>query len=138
VIDDLRRQQVRSVDEYVIPERRNLGFVGLANSLAAYARRALATPESEVRSDDWDLRVFGHTGTLSFGLISQPWLRQLSKSWAADDLPRRRIRPGRRTSGGLAVRHHIGCVAMLSESLRLRPDRGECPGALGRATWRRS
>jgi len=133
VVDDLRRQQVRSVDEYVIPERRNLGFVGLANSLAAYARRALATPESEVRGDDWDLRVFGHTGTLSFGLISQPWLRQLSKSWAADDLPRRRIRPGRRTSGGLAVRHHINCVAMLSESLRLRPDRGECPGALGRA-----
>ena len=133
VIDNLRRQQVSSLDEYVIPEQRNLGFVGLAHSLAAYARRALATPESEVAGDDWDLRVFGHTGTLSFGPISQLWLRQLSKSWAADDLPRRRIRPGRHTSGGLAVRHHIGCVVMLSESLRLRPDQGERPGELGRA-----
>ncbi|MDQ6783051.1 MAG: tyrosine-type recombinase/integrase [Actinomycetota bacterium] len=133
VVDDLRRQQVRSIDAYVVPERRNLGFVGLANSLAAHARRALATPESEVRRDHWDLQVFGHTGTLSFAAISQPWLREVAKAWAADDLPRRRIRAGRRTSGGLAVRHHIGCVAMLSESLRLRPDRGEHPGPLGRA-----
>ena len=133
VVDDLRRQQVASIDEYVIPQRRNLGFLGLVHSLAAYARRALATPESEVRGDDWDLRVFGHAGTLSFGSISQPWLRQLCKVWAADDLPRRRIRPGRRTSGGNAVRHYIGCVVMLSESLRLRADRGDHPGALGRA-----
>ena len=85
VIDDLRRQQVSSLDEYVIPEQATPGFVGLAHSLAAHARRALATPESEVAGDDWDLRVFGHTGTLSFGRISQPWLRELSKSWAADD-----------------------------------------------------
>jgi integrase len=133
VVDDLRRQQVASLDAYVIPESRNLGFVGLANSLTAHARRALATPESEIAGDDWDLRVFGHSGTLTFAGISQPWLRQLSRSWAADDLPRRRIRPGRRTSGGLAVRHHIGCVVMLSESLRLRPDGGERPGALDRA-----
>jgi len=70
VIDDLRRQQASSLDGYVIPEHRNLGFVGLARSLAAYARRALATPESEVAGDDWDPRVFGHTGTLSLGAIS--------------------------------------------------------------------
>jgi hypothetical protein len=56
VIDDLRRQQVHSLDAYVIPEQVNLGFVGLAHSLAAYARRALATPESEVAGDDWDLK----------------------------------------------------------------------------------
>ena len=43
------------------------------------------------------------------------------------------MRPGRRTSAGLTVRHHIGCLVRLSESLRMRADRGEVPAALGRA-----
>jgi hypothetical protein len=54
------------------------------------------------------------------------------KRWAADDLPKRRVRAGRRTSAGLAVRHHVGALARLSESLRARPDHGEYPAALGR------
>ena len=77
--------------------------------------------------------MFGHNGTLSFTGITQPWLREAAKRWAADDLPNRRVRPGRRTSAGLAVRHHIGCLARLSESLRMRADRGEHPAMLGRA-----
>ncbi len=76
--------------------------------------------------------LFGHRGTVDFTGISQAWLRETAKRWAADDLPRRRINPGRTTSGGLAVRHHVGCLARLSQSLRMRPDRGEHP-ALGRA-----
>ncbi len=76
--------------------------------------------------------MFGHSGTLSFGKITQTWLREIAKRWAADDLPKRRVRPGRRTSAGLAVRHHIGYLVRLSESLRVRPDRGEHPAALGR------
>lgn len=132
VCDDLRRQQVGGIGDYVLDEHRNLGFVGLVRSLATHARRALATPETEVIGDEWDLAVFGHFGTVSFTAISQRWLREATKRWAADDLPRRRIRPGRRTSGGLAVRHHVNCVAMLSESLRIRPDRGERPASLGR------
>ncbi|MGH8296840.1 MAG: tyrosine-type recombinase/integrase, partial [Steroidobacteraceae bacterium] len=123
-----------SVDAFVAPDakRRNLGYMGLASSLATHARRALATPESEVALDRWDLAVFGHFGSVSFEQISQRWLKEAAKRWAADDLPRRRIRPGRRTSGGLSVRHHVNCLAMLSESLRLRPDAGERPSALGR------
>ena len=54
--------------------------------------------------DQWDLVVFGHGGTLSFTDLSQ-----VAKRWAADDLPQRRVRAGRRTSAGLAVRHHLGC-----------------------------
>jgi integrase len=77
--------------------------------------------------------VFGHNGTVSFTGIAQTWLREAAKRWAADDLPKRRVRPGRRTSAGLAVRHHIGCLARLSESLRMREDRGEHPAVLGRA-----
>ena len=132
VCDDLRRQQVATVDDHVLDGRRDLGFVGLARSLVAHARRALASPETEVAGDEWDLAVFGHSGTVSFVAISQRWLRESAKRWAADDLPRRRIGPGRRTGGGLVVRHHVNCVAMLSEALRARADRGENPGALGR------
>ncbi len=132
VCDDLRRQQVDDVAHYTLGDRRDLGFVGLLRSLVAHARRVLASPETEVAGDEWDLAVFGHSGTLSFTAISQRWLAEATKRWAADDLPRRRVRAGRRTSGGLAVRHHVNCVAMLSESLRARDGGGEDPGSLGR------
>jgi integrase len=131
--NDVRGQRVASLAEYVIPDGRGLEFTGLANCLAGHARRALASPETEVVKDEWDLVVLGHSGTVSFTGISQRWLREAAKRWAADDLPRRRVRPGRRTSAGLSARHHVGCLVRLSESLRARPDRGELPAALGRA-----
>jgi integrase len=131
--DDLRRQRPGSLAEYAVADGRGLEFKGMANCLAGHARRALASPETEVVKDEWDLVVFGHSGTVSFTGISQRWLRESAKRWAADDLPKRRIRPGRRTSAGLSVRHHVGCLARLSESLRMRSDRGEHPPALGRA-----
>ena len=131
--DDLRRRRVGSLAEYVVADGRGLEFQGLANCLAGHARRALSSPETEVVKDEWDLVVFGHCGTVSFTGISQRWLREAAKWWAADDLPKRRIRPGRRTSVGLSVRHHVGCLVRLSESLRMRPDRGEHPAVLGRA-----
>jgi integrase len=131
--DDLRRQRVGSLAQYVIADERGLEFTGLANCLATHARRALSSPDTEVVKDEWDLVVFGHSGTVSFTKLTQQWLREAAKRWAADDLPNRRIRPGRRTSAGLAVRHHVGCLVRLSESLRARPDRGEHPAALGRA-----
>ncbi|MGH3630531.1 MAG: hypothetical protein ACRDRL_24190, partial [Sciscionella sp.] len=63
VCDDLRRQLVGSVAELTIADNCSLGFTGLAHSLTAHARRALATPDSEVAGDQWDLAVFGHAGT---------------------------------------------------------------------------
>jgi integrase len=133
VCDDLRRQQVTTMTGYRIDPARGHEFKGLANSLITHARRALAGPETEVCGDVWDLSLFGHRGRLDFTAISQRWLRETVRRWAADDLPKRRVNPGRITSGGLALRHHIGCLARLSESLRMRPDRGEHPAALGRA-----
>ena len=133
VCDDLRRQQAACLGDYVVPDERDLEFKGLARCLAGHARRALATPETEVTKDEWDLVVLGHHGTVSFTDITQDWLRQVAKRWAADYLPRRRVRPGRRTSAGLSVRHHVGALARLSQSLRMRPDRGEHPAGLGRA-----
>jgi integrase len=131
--NELRRQQVATVGDYVLPADPDGGYQAVANSLIAHAGRALSTPDTEVGKDEWDLVVFGHRGTLSFTEISQTWLRAVAKRWAADDLPKRRVRAGRRTSAGLAVRHHVGALARLSESLRARTDRGEYPTALGRA-----
>jgi len=34
----------------------------------------------------WDLRHFGHSGRLDFSRISQKWLRDATKSWAAATL----------------------------------------------------
>ena len=131
--NDVRHRQVSSLTHYDPGDDRDLEFTGLANCLIGHARRALSSPETEVAQDEWDLTVFGHHGTVSFTGISQAWLREAAKRWAADDLPKRRVRPGRRTSAGLAVRHHIGCLVRLSESLCMRDDRGEHPAALGRA-----
>jgi len=131
--NDLLRQQVGSIADYAVGLGRGLEFIGLVNCLISHARRALLNPETEVTQDEWDLTVFGHHGTVSFTGISQAWLREAAKRWAADDLPKRRVRPGRRTSAGLAVRHPIGCLVRLSESLRMRADRGEHPAVLGRA-----
>ena len=130
--DDLRRQQVVTLADYALAADRGLEFSGLARCLAGHARRALSTPETEIGKDEWDLVVFGHSGTVSFTGISQTWLREAAKRWAADDLPKRRVRPGRQTSAGQSVRHHIGCLERLSESLRMRADRGQDPAALGR------
>ena len=130
--NELLGQQVGSIADYEVGEGRGLEFTGLVNCLIGHARRALSTPETEVTKDEWDLTVFGQNGTVSFTGITQTWLREAAKRWAADDLPKRRVRPGRRTSAGLAVRHHIGCLARLSESLRMREDRGEHAAVLGR------
>lgn len=131
--NDLLGQHLDSVLNYTIADGRSLEFIGLANCLIGHARRALSSPETEVAKNEWDLAVFGHNGSVSFTGISQAWLREAAKRWAADDLPKRRVRPGRRTSAGLSVRHHVGCLARLSESLRMRDDRGEHPAALGRS-----
>lgn len=132
VCDDLRRQQVTSISHYQLHATRSVEFAALATALARHARRALTNPATEAAGDVWDLAIFGHFGTLTFTDLSQPWLRELAKRWALDDLPRRVMRPGRRTSGGLAVRHHIGALARLSQSLRMRPDGGADPSMLGR------
>lgn len=127
--NQLRGQQVATLNDYVMPADPDGTFQSLCNSVTAHARRALATPETEVINDEWDLAVFGHTGTLSFTNITQRWLREVAKRWAADDLPKRRSATAK---GGLVVRHHLGCVARLSESLRMRPDRGEVAADLDR------
>ena len=102
----------------------------ILGSLGRYVRGGLGDTRAECAKDVWDLSVFGASrGKLSFTAISQGWLRQAAKRWAADDLPRHRgACPHSR------VQHIINAVARLSAHLRVtRGDNGEHPGALGRA-----
>lgn len=103
-----------TIGEYVLAADPDGSYHAVVNSLIAHAGRALSTRDTEVDQHEWDLVVFGHRGTLSFTEISQTWLRAAAKRWAADDLPKRRVRAGRRTS---TVRHHAGALARLWESL---------------------
>ena len=125
ICDELRRQQVATIVDVVAPgdtERR-----GALNSLIKHARRGVLHPETEIGKDEWDMTVFGHRGNMSFATITQDWLRATAKVWAGHDLPRRRG-----TYGGDKTRHHISSLALLSQSLRHRPDQGQDPAALGR------
>src|SRR6266511_4416980 len=58
VVDDLRRQQVQSLADYVLAEQASLAFKGVVNSLTGHARRALASTETEVLADEGDLAVY--------------------------------------------------------------------------------
>ena len=108
----LRRQRVSSIEECRAGQVPGKPARALLNALMRHARRALADPASEQAKDTWDLAVFGHPGRLSFGGITQPWLRQAAKRWAAEELPRHRGK------GATNVRAKINALARLSESLR--------------------
>jgi integrase len=126
--DLIRSKELGSVEELdlaglSIPSR------ALRNAFTLSCRRLLLDPETERHKDVWDATVFGAKGgTLRFTAISQRWLREATKAWAHEDLPRRR------GNGATNVcQSRINSVVLLSESLRLhRGDRGELPSALAR------
>jgi integrase len=126
VCDELRRQQVSTVEDLV--PFTDKGKRPIANSFIGHVQRAFLTPETEKVKDTWELSALGFTGRLHFMKITQRWLRDATKRWALDNLPKRRGDNAR-----AAVQDHVTCVARLSESLRVRPDRGDTPTALGRA-----
>ena len=127
LVQELRQAQVSSLSELPVqdePVRRSL-----VNSLTAHLGRAFADPRTEIAKDRWDLTVLGHHGWLTFTGISQRWLREAVKGWAAHDLPRRRGR-----QAGARLNEIVGAMARLSATLRAgRPDQGENPAGLGRA-----
>ncbi len=73
VCDAVRHQLVDSIAQFNVVDKSNLGFAALAHSLVTHARRALASPESEVVGDEWDLAIFGHSGSVSFTAVTQGW-----------------------------------------------------------------
>jgi integrase len=127
ICNELRRQQLADLADFD-PSRTYRFLASKVTTMIAHVRRALLDPETEKVKHVWDLAPFGHGGRLDFTGISQPWLREATKQWAVEDLPRRR---GRNVSS--VVGHHVGCLVRLSDSLRMRPDRGQIPAGLGRA-----
>ncbi|HSL38080.1 MAG TPA: hypothetical protein VK883_14770, partial [Arthrobacter sp.] len=125
---DIRRQNVSTLADYVVPAQRGHGVRCVVNTMVTYVRRGLSGPDTEILKDTWDMTLFGHRGVLSFTRIHQPWLRQAAKTWAVSDLPRRRG-----LTGQDKTRHHLSSLALLSESLRHRGDHGQDPAVLGRA-----
>jgi integrase len=129
LVEDLRRSQAGSLEAAGPasgPMAREKSHI--LHSLARHVRAGLADTTAETAKDVWHLTAFGCRAKLSFTGISQGWLRQAVKRWAADDLPRHRgDRPHAR------VRQIIGAVARLSAHLRAtRDDHGALPAALGR------
>ena len=127
ICDDLRRTQVASIIDLPEQPRRHRQY--LLQSLIAHCRRGLSSPETEQTRDTWDLRIFGHRGTLDFTIVELPWLQTVAKRWVAEDLPRRR---GKNVVG--FWQYNLASVAELVTSLRLqREDHGTDPHLLGRA-----
>jgi integrase len=92
-------------------------------------RLAYADPGAEREADRWDLRVFGHKGSLDFTGIRQGWLREATKAWAAGCLARAR--------SAESVRYRVASVAILSSVLASGPGGGENPAVLGRPDMER-
>ena len=130
----LRQRQARRVGDIDTAGRRDpvCWFLRFTADRVALAR---ACPETEHAKDVWDLRVWGAAGRLSFtggGVchraggdpsrpITQPWLRQAAKAWAAEALIRMTTGP---------VRAVIGAVGLWSEHLGRRGDAGVDPAVL--------
>ena len=124
--DELRRTQVGSVVD--LPEQSRRQRRDLTRSLVAHRRRGLSSPETEQVQDVWDLRVFGHRGSLDFGIIDLPWLRTAAKRWVAEDLPRRRG-----NNAPNIWQYTLSSLVELDTSLRVqRDDHGLNPPLLGR------
>jgi integrase len=132
VVQDLRRTQADTVVDAAAADPSGRMRREKRTVLAALARHAalvVSDPETERAKDVWELAVFGLRGRLSFTAISQPWLREAVRRWAADELPRHRG-----DGAGRVMRSLIGSVARLSHSLQgSRADHGDHPAVLGRA-----
>ena len=88
---------------------------------------ALSTRAGEAARDDWDQRVFGHIpGLLRFSPISQGWLKETAKAWAAERIDT--VQTPR------VLQATLRAVRAFSESLRRhRPGDGASPHLVSRS-----
>jgi integrase len=128
--DRLRILRCETLDDLEDPETAGLKDhnVSLVTTMRRTLHRLSTTPEEESRRDVWDLAIFGFSGTADFTEIRQDALREATRIWAADDLPRRRGKGGGRT-----LQRQIDAMVELSKSLRLqREDGGQTVALLDR------
>lgn len=127
LLDRARLWQVESLRELPV-DGMSVPARALRNELAKLIERFETHPETERVKDRWNLAAFGHAGSLQFGEISQSWLREATKAWAFDALPKVR---GNRANN--TIQSPINGIAQLSRSLHLqRSDHGVDPNVLGR------
>jgi hypothetical protein len=84
-VNVLRAQGASSISELSMDDVKD-GAPRLFLTFAAdQVALGLSTRAREAQKDDWDLRVFGHIpGLLRFSPVSQGWLRETAKAWAAE------------------------------------------------------
>ena len=129
-VDQLRACGIGSVSEFDPSTLDGLGdahHVRFARFSIDRVRLAYADIETERHRDVWDLRLFGAPGAprrLDFTPISQRWLREGAKGWAAATVGR---------VGEQTLRHRIGSITVFSAVLAAGPGGGQNPAALGRA-----
>ncbi|MET7410141.1 tyrosine-type recombinase/integrase [Streptomyces parvulus] len=117
--DAVRRQQLDSLGQLDSGDLSGSSR-RWAKTFLKHVTHAWLSAETERKKDTWIGSVFGLKGRLHFEAITQPWLREATKAWALDDVPRRR---GPTATG--TVQRQVNAVARLSESLRLnRSDSG--------------
>jgi len=136
VVAHLRRSGAASLAEATASAPKRTPVRWFCSFAADRAALALGDVSSEYEKDCWDLRLFGAVGKLSFTgggtsprypgrpaarPITQPWLRQAAKAWAAGALSS--MKPG-------AVRAMIGAVGLISSQLSRRADEGADPAVL--------
>ncbi|MFI5704467.1 hypothetical protein ACIA78_31010 [Streptomyces xanthochromogenes] len=130
ICDRLRVLRCESLDDLGDPQAAGLKDhnVSLLTTMRRTLYRRSTTPEEESRRDVWDLAIFGFGGTADFTQIRQDALREATKTWAADDLPRRR---GKACGG--RMQRQIDAMVELSKSLHLqREDAGQIVALLER------
>jgi hypothetical protein len=115
VVEELRRSQADTVDALADSPPDGMGREKrtVLGALTRHARLAVADPEAERAKDVWELTVFGLRGRLTFTSISQPWLREAAKRWAADEMPRHRG-----DGAGPVMRGLVGSLAVAKPARR--------------------
>jgi len=126
LVDWLRSE---GYDDLLEPTQARNDLMRLAlQSMQNDLRLAMTNPDAEQVKDVWNMQVFGARGTIDFTVLSQPWLRAITKFWVLQELPTRRG-----ADIAAALRDHVNSVAALSIHLRLaRDDHGLNPAAVTR------
>ena len=118
-----------------LPDQKRLDDdIRLVLAAQRAARLSAASPEAEMEKDVWDIRALGFTPLsgkstirfLRFDPITQPWLRDVAKQWAAEKVTKTLRQTGAR----------LRAIHRLSSALDQRDDRGMDPGVLERPAMR--
>ena len=119
----------RHADLMSVHRTRNESMDRVLRALQHEVHMALTDPVTEQQKDLWNMQVFGIRGNLDFTVITQQWLRQLTKVWVLDELPTRRG-----ADINAPMQDHLHSIAALSKSLRsTRDDHGNDAAQLARS-----